>query len=98
MNKILLIGCGHMGSALLHAWLKQKNIYFYFVDPFNFKKINKKKYNKVKAYKSLLDIKDISSINIVIFAFSINWKNLHLLLFSIYFLQFHFYFYFHSLF
>ena len=68
MNKILLIGCGHMGSALLHAWLQQKNIYFYVVDPFNFKKINKKKYNKVKVYKSLLDIKDISSIDIVIFA------------------------------
>ena len=68
MNKILLIGCGHMGSALLHAWLQQKKIYFYIVDPFNYKKINKKKYNKVKAYKTLLDIKDISSIDIVIFA------------------------------
>jgi len=68
MNKILLIGCGHMGSALLQAWLQQKNIYFDVVDPLNYKKINKKKYNKVKAYKSLLDIKDISSIDIVIFA------------------------------
>ena len=68
MNKILLIGCGHMGSALLQAWLQQKKIYFYVVDPFNYKKINNKKYSKVKAYKSLLDIKDISSIDIVIFA------------------------------
>ena len=57
-----------MGSALLQAWLQQKNIYFNIVDPLNYKKINKKKYNKVKAYKSLLDIKDISSIDIVIFA------------------------------
>ena len=68
MNKILLIGCGHMGSALLQAWLHQKNIYFDVVDPLNYKKINKKKYNKVKAYKSLLDIQNISSIDIVIFA------------------------------
>jgi len=57
-----------MGSALLQAWLEQKNIFFDIVDPLNYKKINKKKYNKVKAYKSLLDIKDISSIDIVIFA------------------------------
>ena len=48
MNKILLIGCGHMGSALLQAWLQQKKIYFYVVDPFNYKKINKKK-NIVKS-------------------------------------------------
>jgi len=68
MNKILLIGCGHMGSALMRAWIHQKNICFYVVDPFNYKKINKKKYNKVKAYKSLLEIKDLSSIDIVIFA------------------------------
>ena len=68
MNKVLLIGCGHMGSALMQAWLQQKNIYFNVVDPLNYKKINKKKYNKVKAYKSLLDIKDISSIDTVIFA------------------------------
>ena len=50
-----------MGSALMRAWIHQKNICFYVVDPFNYKKINKKKYNKVKAYKSLLEIKDISS-------------------------------------
>ena len=68
MNKILLIGCGNIGSALLQAWLQQKNISFDVVDPLNYKKINKKKYNKVKAYKSLLEIKDISSIDIVIFA------------------------------
>ena len=68
MNKILLIGCGHMGSALMQAWLQQKNIYFTVVDPLNYKEINKRKYNKVKAYKNLLDIKDIAAIDIVIFA------------------------------
>ena len=51
MNKILLIGCGHMGSALLQAWLQQKNISFDVVDPLNYKKINKKKYNKKRYYK-----------------------------------------------
>ncbi len=57
-----------MGSALMQAWLQQKNIYFTVVDPLNYKEINKRKYNKVKAYKNLLDIKDIAAIDIVIFA------------------------------
>jgi Pyrroline-5-carboxylate reductase len=68
MNKILLIGCGHMGSALLQAWSKQKNFSFDVVDPVNYKKINKKYVNKIKAHKNLLDVKNLSSIDIVIFA------------------------------
>ena len=41
MNKILLIGCGHMGSALLDSWvLKTKNSYI-VIDPINFKKLIK---------------------------------------------------------
>ncbi len=68
MNKILLIGCGHMGSALLQAWSKQKNFSFDVVDPVNYKKINKKYVNKIKAHKNLLDVKNLASIDIVIFA------------------------------
>ena len=33
MNKILLIGCGHMGSALLNAWHNKTSNYFSVVDP-----------------------------------------------------------------
>ena len=40
MNKILLIGCGHMGNSLLEAWIKEKNNSFIIIDPKNYKKIN----------------------------------------------------------
>ena len=45
MNKILLIGCGHMGSALLNAWTYKTNYSYLVVDPVNYKKI-KNKYGK----------------------------------------------------
>ena len=37
MNNVLLIGCGHMGSALLDAWLDLKYYSFDVIDPFNLK-------------------------------------------------------------
>lgn len=70
MNKILLLGCGHMGSALLKAWtLKTKNS-FIIVDPLQYKKINRKLNKKITAYKSIEDIKTtyLSKIDIVVFA------------------------------
>ncbi len=45
MNKVLLIGCGHMGSALLDACINLKSYSFTVVDPFNIKFL-KKKYRK----------------------------------------------------
>ena len=42
MNKILLIGCGHMGSALLTAWSSKTNNHFFVVDPAQYKNINKR--------------------------------------------------------
>ena len=35
MSKILLVGCGHMGSALLDAWVNLKSYSFYIVDPYS---------------------------------------------------------------
>ena len=68
MNKILLIGCGHMGSALLKAWSLSTNYSFIVIDPVQYKKINKGYNNKVISFESLEEIKDISLIDTVIFA------------------------------
>ena len=53
MNKILLIGCGHMGNALLRSWFLNTNYSFIIIDPLQYKKINKEYASRVKAYKSL---------------------------------------------
>ena len=47
MNKVLLIGCGHMGSALLNAWIKLKTYSFTVIDPLKYESLSKK-YNKKK--------------------------------------------------
>ena len=41
MRKVLLVGCGHMGSALLNAWIDLKSYSFAVVDPFNYKVLKK---------------------------------------------------------
>ena len=46
MNKVLLVGCGHMGTALVKSWLNLNSYSFTVVDPFNFKKLKKKFNNK----------------------------------------------------
>ncbi len=69
MNKVLIIGCGHMGSALLNAW-KDLNLYkFTIIDPYNYQNL-KRKFNsrKVNFCKSIIDLKNISEFNIIIFA------------------------------
>ena len=48
MSKILLIGCGHMGTALVMSWLNLKTYSFTVVDPYNFIKL--KKNLKVKKF------------------------------------------------
>ena len=53
MNKILLVGCGHMGFALLSSWIKKTNFTFTVVDPKNYKKLNLKFRKKVIAYNNL---------------------------------------------
>jgi len=68
MNKILLIGCGHMGTALLKAWIKNTKISFVVVDPVQFKIINKNFNNRVKAFSSFAHIDNTKLINLVIIA------------------------------
>ena len=33
MNRVLLVGCGHMGSALLNEWINLKSHSLTVVDP-----------------------------------------------------------------
>jgi pyrroline-5-carboxylate reductase len=68
MNKILLVGCGHMGSALLKSWLSETNSSFTVIDPVQFKKINKIFNKRAIAVKSILEVKNISEFNLIIFA------------------------------
>ena len=65
---ILLIGCGHMGSALLNSWYKKKELKISVVDP-NRHKILKKKYNKkIIFYSDLQEVKKIDNYDIIIIA------------------------------
>ena len=68
MNKILLVGCGHMGSALLKSWLSKTKSLFTVIDPVQFKSINKTFNKRVIAVKSILEVKNISEFNLIIFA------------------------------
>ena len=49
MKKILLIGCGHMGNALLVSWIKSNQYSLTVVDPIKYKSLRlkyKRKNNK----------------------------------------------------
>ena len=68
MNKILLIGCGHMGSALLTAWSSKTNNRFSVVDPVQHKKINKKFNKRIQAFKTLEQVRNFLLFDVIIFA------------------------------
>ncbi len=69
MKNILLIGCGHMGSALLESWKKNKYYRFTIIDPVQYKKIkNKYKNNKINCLKDPSKIKNTKIFDIVVLA------------------------------
>ena len=68
MNNILLIGCGHMGSALLTTWSSKTNNHFFVVDPAQYKNINKRPNKKIHAFKTLNQVRDFLLFDIIIFA------------------------------
>ena len=39
MKKLLLIGCGHMGNALLDSWIKSNKYKITVIDPVKYKKL-----------------------------------------------------------
>jgi len=69
MNKVLLVGCGHMGSALLNAWIDLKFYSFTVVDPFNHDKLKKKYYKKkIQLFNKTPNQSIIKKFDIIIFA------------------------------
>ena len=69
MNNVLIIGCGHMGSALLDLWSKNKLYKFTVVDPLKYKIIKGKFNNKrIQSIASVKQIKNIHYFDIVVLA------------------------------
>ncbi len=69
MNKILLVGCGHMGTALVNSWLNLNSYSFTVVDPFNFKKLKNKFNNKkINILNKAPKQKEVNKFDIIIFA------------------------------
>ena len=69
MSKTLLIGCGHMGTALVMSWLNLKAYSFTVVDPYNFIKLKKQfKSKKINILKKTPNQKDMKTFDIIIFA------------------------------
>ena len=68
MKKILLVGCGHMGSALLRAWIKIHSFEISIIDPLQYLKLKKKYSKKITVYKSIEEVRNINEFHIIIFA------------------------------
>ena len=69
MNKVLLVGCGHMGSALLNAWMNLNSHSFTVVDPLNYHKLKKKYYKKkIQFLDKTPNQNQIKKFDIIIFA------------------------------
>ncbi len=65
MKKILLIGCGHMGSALINTWAKSKK---YSITVIEQKKSYKKKFNNLPFYNNVKQIEDYKKFDFIIIA------------------------------
>jgi len=78
MKKILLIGCGHMGNALLTSWINSKKYEITVVDPVKDVSLKKRYKNKdIKFLKSISLLKNIINFDIIIFAIKpINLSNI----------------------
>jgi len=68
MNKILLVGCGHMGNALLKAWIKNSSYNISVIDPNKYKYLKQKYSNKILIFKSFETVKKIEEFDIIVFA------------------------------
>ena len=69
MNNVLIIGCGHMGSALLDLWSKNKLYKFTVVDPLKYKIIKGKfKHKRIQSIASVKQIKNIHYFDIIVLA------------------------------
>ncbi len=69
MNKVLLVGCGHMGTALVKSWFNLKFYSFTVIDPLNYKKLKHNiKSSKIKFSDKIPLQKEIKKFDLIIFA------------------------------
>ena len=69
MSKVLIVGCGHMGSALVMSWLNLKSYSFTVVDPYNFNQLkNKFTRKKIDILNKAPSHKQMKTFDIIIFA------------------------------
>ncbi len=69
MKKILLIGCGHMGKALLDSWVNTNNFKLTVIDPIKYLKLkNKYKNKKVKTIKSTSMLNHSTDFDFIVLA------------------------------
>ena len=69
MNRILLVGCGHMGSALLNEWINLKSHSLTVVDPLSYNLLKKKYYKKkIRFFDKTPNQNEIKKFDIIIFA------------------------------
>ena len=69
MNRTLLVGCGHMGSALLNAWVNLKSHSLTVVDPLSYNYLKKKYYKKkIRFFDKTPNQNEIKKFDVIIFA------------------------------
>ncbi len=69
MKRVLLIGCGHMGEALLVSWLKSKKYLINIIDPNRNKDLKKRYKNKnLKILYSISNFNEANEIDFIVFA------------------------------
>ena len=69
MIRVLLVGCGHMGSALLNEWINLKSHSLTVVDPLSYNSLRKKYYkSKLRFFDKTPNQNDIRKFDIIIFA------------------------------
>ncbi len=68
MKKILLIGCGHMGGALLDSWINSKKYLLTVIDPIQNKFIKKKYNKKIQIFANISSLNKSSKFDYIIFA------------------------------
>ena len=69
MKNILLIGCGHMGHALLKSWIKTDTYLLTVIDPIQYKSLNiKYKNKKISFYKNFKSLKKTFNFDALILA------------------------------
>ena len=69
MKKILVIGCGHMGSALVTSWINSKKYSLTIIDPNKFNLLKKKYYKaNVTVLKKISNSESNKIFDFIIFA------------------------------